>query len=209
MNIKLLEYPTEKDWIEWRSIKGYEGVYEVSNDGRVRRIAGWSNKNNGYRHPTGELKQDCVKGYPQIALYKNGEKKRFKVHRLVASAFLPNPLNLPQVNHKDGNKGNNNVKNLEWVTQSQNMKHARDTGLCPNDTPRMRRARSEVGRKTQNILKVRPRKPVIVTAEKETMRFSSCKECAKTLGLSVASVSRLCRYEKVGSKVKGVFKYES
>lgn len=209
MKVKLLEYPTDHDWIEWRSVKGYEGIYEVSNDGRVRRIAGWSNKNNGYRYPTGELKQNNVHGYMRVALYKKGVPTRYSVHRLVASAFLKNPNNLPQVNHKDGNKGNNNVKNLEWVTQSQNMKHARDTGLYPNDTPRMRRARSEVGRKTQNILKVRPRKPVIVTTEKETMRFSSCKECAKTLGLSVASVSRLCRYEKVGSKVKGVFKFES
>ena len=70
-------------------------------------------------------------GYVVVTLRKKGEAKTFLVHRLVASAFIPNPLDRKQVNHKDGVKANNNAKNLEWVTQYQNMNHAARLGLGP------------------------------------------------------------------------------
>lgn len=68
-------------------------------------------------------------GYKQCNLYKDGKKKYVRVHRLIAEAFIPNPLNLPQINHKDGNKLNNNVDNLEWCDNSRNTKHAFDNNL--------------------------------------------------------------------------------
>lgn len=68
-------------------------------------------------------------GYKQCRLYKDGKKKYVRVHRLVAELFVPNPNNLPQVNHKDGNKLNNHYTNLEWVSNSQNTKHAFDNNL--------------------------------------------------------------------------------
>lgn len=68
-------------------------------------------------------------GYSSVMFCVKGEKKRVNVHREVAKAFLPNPLNLPQINHIDGDKKNNNVSNLEWVTSSENAQHAFDTGL--------------------------------------------------------------------------------
>lgn len=99
----------------WKDIKGYEGLYQVSNKGRVKSL--------NYRRigKEGILKGRPDKdGYLRIGLYKNKKQKPFYIHRLVAIAFLPNPNNLPQVNHKDENKENNHVENLEWCTSEYN-----------------------------------------------------------------------------------------
>lgn len=72
------------------------------------------------------------RGYHFVFIYNNGIKNTEKIHRLVAKCFIPNPENKPQVNHKDGNKDNNCLNNLEWVTQSENMRHAFRLGLCEN-----------------------------------------------------------------------------
>lgn len=99
----------------WKDIEGYEGLYQVSNLGRVRSL--------NYNH-TGEiklLKQDIShNGYKRAMLYKDGKMKRYLVHRLVAMTFISNPDDLPIVNHKDENKTNNNVNNLEWCTYKYN-----------------------------------------------------------------------------------------
>lgn len=92
--------------------------YIVFDDGRV-----YSKHSNKF------LKQSIVCGYAQYTLYIDGCAKRYKAHRLVALCFISNPENLPQVNHKDGNKLNNNIGNLEWCTSYYNNKHARDNGL--------------------------------------------------------------------------------
>lgn len=96
----------------WKDIKGYEGLYQISNLGRVKSLK------------TGKIRKQCYDKdrYLKIEL-SNKTQKSLKIHRLVAQAFIPNPLNLPQVNHKDGNKLNNNVNNLEWVSPSENTRH--------------------------------------------------------------------------------------
>ena len=111
----------------WKDIKGYEGLYQVSDEGKVRRV----NKNGTTR----ELKnRDGL--YYTVSLSKGCEKTSFSVHRLVAEAFLDIPTNHLEVNHKDGNKLNNKVENLEWVTQEQNRIHARKVlGKTPFGKP--------------------------------------------------------------------------
>ena len=112
----------------WKDIEGYEGLYQVSNLGRVKSIYGWCGNRFVKRTKILKLKINN-KGYTKVYLYKNKKSKMFFVHRLVAMAFVPNPNNLPQVNHKDGNKLNNSIGNLEWCTCSENIKHAYKTGL--------------------------------------------------------------------------------
>lgn len=114
----------------WKPIPGYEGKYGVSNRGRVKSLARMRDCNGGLAFmPERIRKQDYAKGYFQLSLLKNAKKRIWKIARLVALAFLPNPENKPQVNHKDGNKRNNRLSNLEWATRSENMKHAYQNGL--------------------------------------------------------------------------------
>lgn len=114
---------------EWRDIKGYDGKYQVSNHGRVRSLEYHNTK--GIKR-IGILKPALdKKGYKRCALSKNNILRTFKVHRLVAETYIPNPFNYPQVNHIDGNKQNNNVDNLEWCNNSHNQLHAYAVGLNP------------------------------------------------------------------------------
>lgn len=111
----------------WKDIIGYEGFYQVSNIGRVRSLdRDMIDKNGiGYSLKGSIRKISCTgKGYQNIGLSKDGEQKTFFIHRLVAESFIPNPKNLPIVNHIDGDTHNNHVSNLEWVTQSENINHA-------------------------------------------------------------------------------------
>ena len=103
----------------WNNIEGYEGLYQISNQGRVKSLKQGKERilkpaNNG-------------KGYLQVQLYKNGEKKMCLIHRLVALTFIPNPQNLPQVNHKTEDKTDNRVENLEWCSSKYNMNYGTRT----------------------------------------------------------------------------------
>lgn len=96
----------------WKDVKGYEGLYQVSNTGQVFSIRSKKFLKQGH---TG-----WGEGYAFVALCKNGMRKNKNVHRLVAEAFIPNPENKPEVNHIDHNPHNNNANNLEWVTHQEN-----------------------------------------------------------------------------------------
>lgn len=105
---------------EWKPVPGYEGIYMVSNFGNVISVS--LRKNS---QPFKPLKLSlCNSGYYKVTLRKNGESSNVMVHRIVAIAFIPNPKHKDQVNHKDGDKLNNMVDNLEWVTRSENQLHA-------------------------------------------------------------------------------------
>lgn len=111
---------------EWRSIPGYEGLYEVSSYGRVRSLDRYVKYSNGIMHlhkgrilSTGKDKD----GYFIVCLYKNKTHKFYHIHRLVALTFIPNSDNFPCVNHKDEDKTNNRLDNLEWCNHKYNMNY--------------------------------------------------------------------------------------
>lgn len=104
----------------WKPITGYEGLYEVSNLGRVKRMK-WGR----WIITLGYFSQSK---YKKVDLFKNKERKVIFIHRLVAKAFIQNPENKPFVNHKDSKRDNNNVHNLEWCTQKENIRHALEKG---------------------------------------------------------------------------------
>lgn len=113
---------------QWKPIPGYDGRYEVSTMGRVRSFANgrWGNRENP--HILKPKKNGA--GYHSVCLHKQEGKREYRmIHRLVALAFIPNENAKPEVNHKDGDKANNKVSNLEWATGSENVEHSFSTGL--------------------------------------------------------------------------------
>lgn len=147
----------------WKDIKGYEGIYQVSNLGRVKRVT------------TDRVLKGCknTKGYLKVDLYKNGSQSNKRIHRLVAQAFIPNPDNTSQVNHIDENKTNNAISNLEWVTSKENINHG----------TRNERAGKAIS-KSNSI-------PIIATNIKtgESTEFYGARECARQLGLQHPSIT--------------------
>ena len=146
----------------WKKIPNYEN-YSVSDSGLVRN------------DKTGKVKatKSDSKGrnYQHVDLYSGGKGRSIRVHRLVAQAYIPNPENKPEVNHKDGNPRNNDVRNLEWATKSENMKHAFAIGLAKPNRAMLGRRNPNAGRKGRPVR-------CIETGEE----FRSIIECEKATG---------------------------
>lgn len=147
----------------WKDIDGYEGLYQVSNLGRVK-----SSKHDII------LKTYSNRGYHQVQLSKNNIKSNKTIHRLVAQAFIPNPDNKPQVNHIDEDKTNNKVSNLEWVTAKENSNHG-TRGI------RIGVASGKTRSKAVKAIKV---------TNGVTLNFESAAQCAKALSVSQGNVTR-------------------
>lgn len=147
----------------WKDIENYEN-YQVSNLGRIRRKAKLVNV--GIKNVKKAFKQEMIlkplkltKGYLGVVLYdKNSKGKTYKIHRLVATAFIPNPNDLPQVNHIDGNKQNNKMDNLEWCDCQENMQHSYKIGL--RDKTKMAENMRKIG-KTKKGLEARWKKKYV------------------------------------------------
>lgn len=114
----------------WKTIEGFEN-YEISSLGRLKGLEITTKFGCSFKtYPERICKSwKDKKGYEYFTFKINGKNRHKLIHRLVATAFIPNSNNKPQVNHIDGNKSNNNIENLEWCTPKENLKHARDTGL--------------------------------------------------------------------------------
>lgn len=168
----------------WKPIPGYEGLYKVSNKGRVKRLEYTRIDKIGREYHNKEriLKSslDSAGGYLKVNLFDNeSRKKSIKVHRLVAKAFIPNPENKTQVNHKDEVKTNNYVENLEWVTLKENMNY---------------------GTRNERISKAtrkRLSKPVAQYTKdgKLIKTWQSASEAGRQLGLSQGDISTVARGE--------------
>ena len=112
----------------WKQVSDFEGLYEVSNEGRIRKVR-FINNHVDKEKVFLVTPQDNGRGYLKVSLYKNGQQTQRLVHRVVADAFLDRDPNRDFVNHIDGNKRNNRADNLEWCTRSENMLHAYKSGL--------------------------------------------------------------------------------
>lgn len=125
-------------------IPNYEGYYQISKSGIVKSVARWIVR-NGYNSFLKEriLKSGLTKrGYLAVILHKENKVIGCHIHALVAKTYIPNISNLPQINHKDGNKLNNHVDNLEWCTASQNVKHAYANNLITPSSKRNKRGKA-------------------------------------------------------------------
>ena len=159
----------------WKPIKGFEGLYEISNLGRVKTIG--RKAKNGTFFPTKLLKLKPNKmGYILVALHKDGKIKRVGLHRLVAIHFIPNPNNYQIVNHLDRNPSNCRVDNLEWCTQSHN---------CRWDGALERRAKAQINRKDVSNLVNQ------YTLDGEfVMEWQSLAEIQRTLNYNVGNICK-------------------
>ena len=161
----------------WKPVVGFENLYEVSNMGRVKSLERtvWSGLNGGcyITIPERILKPRKASGYLQVALYKDGKGKWCLVHRLVASAFIPNPQGLPEVNHISEDKADNNLENLEWVSPKENVNHGT-------------RNKRMAEKKSKAVVGVH-----IVTGEK--VFFPSIIAVERQIGIDQASICKCCK----------------
>ncbi len=130
--LQKLQYEIDSKEEIWKSVIGYENIYEISNLGRIRSIDHIvPHKDGKSRIQKGRFLHTYIseKGYIQTCLSKEGKRFNTGLHRIIAIAFIKNPNNLPQVNHKDGIKDNNSISNLEWSTNQENQLHAVKNGL--------------------------------------------------------------------------------
>lgn len=132
----------KKDVEYWADVVGYNGIYQISNFGNFRK---WLKTNKTFMYPK---QYENKEGYLRVGLSENYNRKTYLVHRLVAEYFVDNNDNKSEVNHKDGIKHNNKESNLEWVTRSENMKHAHKTGLRNGITKRDKKGRIAKGNKS-------------------------------------------------------------
>lgn len=170
---------------KWKDIIGYENEYQINQFGEIRTL-----KDSPKLKKYDVLKPQISKrnGYVYQMLYKNGKEKLLRVHRLVAMAFLPNPNNLPQVNHKDGNKQNNSVDNLEWCEQSDNMKHAYKNGLqIPSENQR---------KAIINTNKLKQKKVCQIKDGEIINTFSGISEASRQTKISISCISRCCNLKR-------------
>ena len=135
---------------EWRDIEGYEGMYQVSNLGRVRSLDRHVKNWVGKKLMKGKMISVCNdgRGYLLVNLWKNNKPKNIRTHRLIAKAFIPNPENKPQINHINGDGTDNRIENLEWCTASENIQHAHNTGLASNVNKRKKISMKSLDGKT-------------------------------------------------------------
>lgn len=177
----------------WKDIRGYEGYYQISSCGRIKSLdRKVKHLKGGYAIKKGKILKQCYDkdGYLLVVLYKNNKKRTRRVHRLVAMAFIPNPNNYPQINHRDEDKTNNTVQNLEWCDAKYNNAYGTRTERIFKQTKRNEHAAQS--------LRNHPSFSKSVVAYKdgvEVLRFASQAE-ARRMGFVQGNISACCRGER-------------
>jgi len=209
-NIRYIHPDTEEEMEErWLPVVGYEGLYEVSDCGRVKGLRRQSakNKKGSYRNLPEKIKPsfDDGKGYRRVELSKMGKNKKWFVHQLLAIAFIPNPTNKPQVNHTKGQKSNNVIWQLEWATKSEDRQHAikvlgAGTGKpwknCnPKDHPMF-------GKTGKNAPSSRE-----IVCNETGLKYDSIKDAADKLGYKVSTLKYVLMGITKKSKIQYTFRY--
>ena len=171
----------------WKDIKDYEGLYQVSNLGRVKNL--YDGRHKKFREKILQ-QQKTKKSYLVVTLQKEKVRKQFFVHRLVAQTFLPNPNNLPEVNHKSEIKTQNNVENLEWCNNDYNIHYG--TGIIRGSENRKGKTLKEETKKkigeslSKAILQINKDTDVIIK------EWSSMAEIKRELGYNQSNISKCC-----------------
>lgn len=170
----------------WKDIAGYEGLYQISSFGNVLSLKYCGSNKSHLLAPNPDHK-----GYLMVYLNKRGKRKTLKIHRLVASAFIPNTNNLPQVNHKDENKQNNCVENLEWCDGMYNVNYG--TGI----ERRVKTARTSIAHIAHMKKLHEPNKIAICMIDpttKEIIRHFDCGQTASNeLHINKSSIYQVCK----------------
>lgn len=183
--------------VVWKDALGYEGLYQVSNTGKIKSL---------FRYKK-ELKPNITRGgYATVELFKDKKSKRLLIHRIVAFAFIENASNLPQVNHIDENKLNNNVENLEWQTAKENMNYGTRLERQIKNTDFSKNIYKENARKNGKVVS----KSVLQFDKMGNFlnRYDSGKEASKKTNLNHSHIMECCagkRYKSVGGFI---WKYE-
>ena len=172
----------------WKDIKDYEGLYQVSNLGRVKSL--YDGRHKKFREKILQ-QQKTKKSYLVVTLQKEKVRKQFFVHRLVAQTFLPNPNNLPEVNHKSEIKTQNNVENLEWCDNKYNLNYGTRVERIFKKTTN--------GKCSKPVLQIDP------TTDEVIAEFPSIHQVQRELGYKIAHISACCKGRR---KTCGNFKWQ-
>ena len=169
----------------WKDIKGFEGLYQVSNLGRVKSLERYRSNHSKLQKVEEKIKstREDAQGYLLVDLYKDNKQKTVRVHRLVAEAFIPNIENKETVNHLDGDKSNNKVNNLEWATFKEQNEHFYKKNL---------KSEKNIQKAVKAMNKANAKKTRCLNTGEI---YKSASEAGRQIGISGSAIMRCCRGE--------------